>query len=131
LRTLEQYLGTTSFLRHLIPYYAQLAEPLQKRKVALLAESRAKGRVEVGNKNKRAAYTRATVYEPTAAELASFDALQHEICKEGSPNILHYHDPDRQLFLKVDGSLERGYGVILFHCKDGFIWKEGSPIPSN
>jgi len=40
LKALEQYIGMTGFIRHLIPYYAQLAEPLQQRKVNLLAEGR-------------------------------------------------------------------------------------------
>ena len=37
LKALEHYISATSFLRHLVPYYAKLLEPLQSRKTALLA----------------------------------------------------------------------------------------------
>jgi hypothetical protein len=130
LRALEQYIGSTGFLRHLIPYYAQLIEPLQKRKVALLAEGRKSGKIEAGNKGKRATYCQKTTYEPTTEELSSFEAVQEAICRE-NPTILYHHDPNRRLFIQVDGSLERGFGVMVFHCKEGFIWKTGTPIPSN
>lgn len=129
LKTLEQYIGSTGFLRHLIPYYAQLVEPLQKRKVALLAEGRKDGRLAIGNPNKRAAFCRNTSFTPTAAETESFNALQENICSE--PTILIHFNPDRQLFLQVDGSLERGFGVMLFHVKHGYTWKEGDTIPAN
>lgn len=129
LKALEQYIGSTGFLRHLIPYYAQLVEPLQKRKVALLAEGRKDGRLAIGNPNKRAAFCRNTSFTPTAAETESFNALQENICSE--PTILIHFNPDRQLFLQVDGSLERGFGVMLFHVKHGYTWKEGDTIPAN
>jgi hypothetical protein len=38
LKALESYLGATGFLRHLISYYTQLAEPLQKRKNCLASQ---------------------------------------------------------------------------------------------
>lgn len=62
---LEQYIGATGYIRHLIPYYAQLVETLQRRKVSLLTAGRDDGRVVNGNRNKRKAYTRTTFYEPT------------------------------------------------------------------
>lgn len=111
LKALEQYIGSTGFLRHLIPYYAQLVEPLQKRKVTMLAEGRKEGKVTLGNPNKRAAFCKNTSFVPTAAELESFKALQESICAD--PTILIHFNPDRQLFLQVDGSLERGFGVML------------------
>jgi hypothetical protein len=75
LKTLEQYLSITGFLRHPIHYYVQLAKPLQKYKVAVLARGKVNGRIKVGNKSKRAVYMRATFYKPTATILASFDTL--------------------------------------------------------
>ena len=38
LKALETYLNTSGFLRSMIPYYAQIADPLQRRKIAMLAE---------------------------------------------------------------------------------------------
>jgi hypothetical protein len=75
LKALEQYIGASGFLRHLIPYYAKLIEPLQHRKTALLAQGRKDGRIETGNPGKRAAYCSRTTFEPTAAEKASFEAI--------------------------------------------------------
>lgn len=51
LKALEQYIGASSFLRHLISYYAKLIEPLQHRKVALLKEGREKGRTVTASEN--------------------------------------------------------------------------------
>lgn len=53
LRTLEQYLGATRFLRYLIPYYTQISEPFQVWKTAMLVEGRKAGRVIPGQLNKR------------------------------------------------------------------------------
>ena len=69
LKALKQYLRATGFLRHLIPYYAQLVEPLQKRKTALLVEGRKARRTD--NINKRQAFVRNVYYEPTEQERAS------------------------------------------------------------
>jgi RNase H-like domain found in reverse transcriptase/Reverse transcriptase (RNA-dependent DNA polymerase)/Chromo (CHRromatin Organisation MOdifier) domain/Integrase zinc binding domain len=128
LKALEQYLGASGFLRHLLPYYAQISAPLHCRKTALLAKGRAEGRVVTGNPQRRQAYTRSTYYEPTAAEKASFDAIQNAICNETT---LAHHDPDKSLFLQIDGSLERGFGVMVFHLKTDFRWEPGTVIPSN
>ena len=49
LRALESYLGTSGFLWHLILYYAKLAELLQLRKTALLAEGCAQGHIVAGH----------------------------------------------------------------------------------
>lgn len=127
LKALEQYLGASGFLRNLLPYYAQLAEPLQKRKTDLLAAGRREGRVVNGNPGKRKHYCQTTRYEPTPAEKASFCAVQDAICKETT---IHHHNPDRILYFQIDGSIERGFGVMLFHTKKDYIWNPGSTIPS-
>lgn len=127
LRALEQYLGATGFLRHLIPYYAQLAEPLQARKTAMLAEGRKAGRVVPGQLNKRQAYTRSAAFEPTRTEKASFQALQEAVAND---TFLSHQHPDKTLFLQVDGSKERGFGVMLFHLKDNAAWVPGTNISS-
>lgn len=129
LKALEQYIGATGFLRHLIPYYAKLIEPLQTRKTALLAIGRKDGKVVNGKPSQRAAYCRSTFYEPVTEETKSFEAVQEMICNE-NPTILSHFDPDKTLYLNVDGCLERGFGVMVFHTKDGFVWDGNSPIPS-
>ena len=101
LASLEQYIGATGYIRHLIPYYSQLVEPLQERKVALLAQGRKEGRVVDNNLNKRKAYTRTTFYEPTEQERIAFKALQESIA---TGQMLLHLDPQRRLFLQVDGS---------------------------
>ena len=130
LKALEQYLGASGFLRHLIPYFAKLSEPLQIRKTALLALGRKTGQVVPRNTGKRNAYTTKTFFKPTDAELLSFEAIQHEICKD-DPTILYHFDPDKVLFLQVDACTERGFGVMVFHLADGYIWVPGTIIPSN
>lgn len=130
LKVLEQWIGATGFLRHLIPYYAQLLEPLQTRKTELLAKGRKEGRLEAGNHSKRANYCAKASFEPTDSERLSFKAIQDVICKD-NPTILHHSNPDKTLFLQVDGCLERGFGVMVFHTRDGYIWEPGSVIPSN
>lgn len=127
LKALETYLGATGFLRTMVPYYAQLSEPLQKRKISLLAAGRASGRVQAGNKSKRLAYTSSTLFEPTSDEIASFDALQSYVCTKLR---LYHMTPDKTLFLQVDGSLQRGFGVMVYHLKDGTVWAPGQSIPS-
>ncbi len=111
----------------MIPYYAQIAEPLQRRKIALLAQGRQTGRITTGNHNQRLAYTRGTHFEPTEEEKAAFRELQNVLCTKLS---LHHVDPDKPLFLQIDGSLERGFGVMAFHLKDDYIWQKGTPIPA-
>ncbi len=130
LKALEQYIGATGFLRHLIPYYAQLIEPLQSRKTVLLAKGRKEGKLVTGNHSKRNHYCVKTSFEPTSAEQLSFESIQAAICKE-HPTILHHFNPDKALFLQIDGCLERGFGVMVYHLRDGYVWKPGTVIPSN
>lgn len=127
LKALEACLGATGFLRPMIPYFAQLAEPLQLRKNALLAEGRKTGRLVVGNRGKRQHYTESTRFEPTEKESQSFADLQHFV----RDNLRLYHvDHHKPLFLQVDGSLQRGLGVMAFHLQDVYEWKKGDPIPA-
>jgi Reverse transcriptase (RNA-dependent DNA polymerase)/RNase H-like domain found in reverse transcriptase/Integrase zinc binding domain len=127
LKSLESYLGATGFLRHLIPYYAQLVEPLQKRKTALLAKGRAEGRVVNGKPQKRLAYTKSTYYDPTPEEMVSFQELQTVVCQKIG---LAHFNPDSKLFLQIDGSLARGFGVMVFHTQEGYDWEPGTVIPA-
>jgi len=81
-----------------------------------------------GNLGKRAAYTKTTIIDdPTPEEILAFNRLQNVICNK----LTIYHlNPNKRLFLQIDGSLEPGSGVMAFHLKDGHEWKEGIPVPS-
>lgn len=127
LKALETYLGSTGFLRTMIPYYAQISEPLQLRKTAMLAKARKTGRIPTGNKNKRQAFTRSATFDPTPEELKSFKDLQTFLCDKLR---LYHMDPRKKLFLQIDGSLQRGFGVMLFQLKADSQWTKGQPIPS-
>ena len=117
LAALESYIGAAGFLRHLIPYFAKLIDPLQRRKVQLLKAGREAGKVADNNKNKRKAYCRVTTFEPTTEEIMAFEAVQAEIA---SGRMLTHDDPNKRLYCQVDASLERGFAAVLFHTKDNY-----------
>ena len=130
LKALEQYLGASSFLQHLILYFAKLSKPLQIQKIALLALGRKIGQVVLQNIGKRNVYTTKTFFKPTEVELLSFEVVQYKIYKD-DPTILYYFDPDKVLFLQVDAYIERGFGVIVFYLANSYIQVPGTIIPSN
>ena len=75
LKALETYLGAVGFLRTMIPYFAQISEPLQQRKTKMLAEGRKSSRLPTGNTNARASYIKSQLFEPTLEELRAFEEL--------------------------------------------------------
>lgn len=89
------------------------------RKVALAA-GREEGKLEVGKKAKWLNYCKTTFFEPSKEEKESFQSLQSAICD--GDTILYHFDPDKILFVQVDASLKRGFGVMLFHVKDDTVW---------
>jgi hypothetical protein len=84
----------------------------------MLAEGRKSGRLITGNLNTRAAYTQGWVFEPTAKELQLFNSLQEQLCNK--LYLLHV-DPNKPLFLQINGSLKHGFGVMLFYLKPDFL----------
>jgi hypothetical protein len=95
--------------------------------MAIFVEGRQKGRMMDKNASKRAVYTSNACFEPTAKERASFEELQKFIYRK----LMLYHlDPDKQLFLQINKSIERGFGIIVYHLKDSYNWKPGSSIPT-
>ena len=111
LKDLEGYLGFTGWLRNYIAWYAQKSDPLQKRKTMLLRSSpSSKGR-------QRKVYSASTVLQqPSASELESYRQLQEAFNKA---SLLVHHDPTRVTYIDVDASKRRGFGVIIYHLKDG------------
>ena len=111
LTDLELYLGLTGYLRTYIPYYAQKADALQRRKVLLLRSSPSnKGR-------QRKIYSQRTVLEnPTDEELNSYRLLQEAFSKA---SFLVHFDRDRVLYIDIDASKQRGFGAMVYHLKAG------------
>ena len=116
LKALETYLRVAGFLQTMILYFAKILEPLQLRKTALLAARQAASKTNTPGK--RQAYTRSTVItKPTPIELKSFKELQAAICQG---LCVFYYNPNKRLFLQINGSLERRFGVMLYHVKEEY-----------
>ena len=108
LNALEIYIGMANWLRSNIRYFAQIIEPLQRRKTELLKHSPSKGG------KARQAYSRSATFEPTEDELEAFKMLQEALTSE---TYLHHRDPARQLYIDLDGSKGYGFGVMIYHVK--------------
>ena len=109
LKELETYLGLTGWLRGFIVWYAQKADPLQRRKTLLLRQSTSsKGDI-------RKTYSRRTVLEnPTAEELESYRQLQEAFSRA---SFLVHFSAERVLFIDIDASKRRGFGAMVYHLK--------------
>ena len=122
LRDLEVFLGLTGWLRSSIPRYAQLAQPLQQRKTLLT-----KNLVSKGTARKR--QSASTFYDPTVAEIQSFQNLKQAFAK---PSFLVHFDPDRQLLIDLDASKAWGFAAMVYHVKkdvaEGFARTDVQPI---
>ena len=109
LKDLETYLGVTGYLRQYAPYYAQIAEPLQKRKIFLV-----KGLRGIKSNARKREASRTGLTGVTPAELDAFHQLQ---TKYSRPTILTHHDPKRRLYVDLDTSKARGFGAMAYHYK--------------
>ena len=112
LAALETYLGMTGYLRTYIPWYAQIARPLQDRKTDLLKPSPKGGR----ERKSFSATTR--INDPTKAELTAFETLQDLLSR---PSYLTHFSPDKTLYIDVDASKDFGFGVVIYHDEDSQI----------
>lgn len=114
LKALEYYFGLTGYLGSYIYYYAQLASPLQALKTNLLKRAPESGQ-------QRRAYTSETrLKPPTKKKLAAFDALPLTLSR---PITLVHHNPDRPLWIDLDGSKEFGFGAVAFHTMEDILHK--------
>ena len=107
---LDTYLGMTGYLRNYIRYYAQITEPLQRRKTEL------SGSVPKGLGKSRKRHTLRIDLSPTEAELRAFRHLQDQFRK---PTFLTHFDPDLQLYMDLDASKVFGIGATVYHIIDG------------
>ena len=106
LAALETYLGMTGYLRNYIPWYAQVARPLQDRKTELLKPSPKGGR----ERKSFAATTRLS--QPSEAEIKSFKTLQGLLSR---PSYLTHFDACQTLYIDIDASKDFGFGIIVYH----------------
>lgn len=107
LKDLEHYLGLTGYLRSYIQYYAQLAEPLQTAKTAA-------GRNAPKTRQARLNFAKRGKIEPTEELLTAFQGLQEAFAK---PSTLIHFDPDRPMYIHLDASKKRGFGIMVCHLE--------------
>ena len=67
-------MGASSYLRIIIPYFAQLAAPLQNRKTTLLIKGKKTGKTDTPSI--RASFTRSKTFTPNEVKLKVFNDLQ-------------------------------------------------------
>jgi hypothetical protein len=105
----------TDYLRHYIPYYAQLVELLQARKTLLNCSIMREREQSTGKVQHKRDAARTHLTMPSPEELQAFLAMQKAFSQ---PTKLTHFDPTRRFFLNNDASKEYGYGVMVYHAKD-------------
>ncbi|KAI3540896.1 hypothetical protein CABS03_02268 [Colletotrichum abscissum] len=117
LQALESFIGLAGSLRHHVPRYAAIAEPLEQRKTLLLREHRRRnpdGTPKTGAMAKparKAWSTAINVLLPTAKEINAFEQLKTALTDKST---LAFFAPGRQLFIDFDACIE-GIGVMVYH----------------
>ena len=109
LQELEVYLGLTGWLRNYVEKYAQKAAPLQQCKTRMLENAPVKGCA------RQAFSATTTIDNPTDEELTAFQTIQQAF---SGPKFLAHFEPKRQLYIDLDASKQRGFGVIVYHLRD-------------
>ncbi|KZZ93079.1 Ribonuclease H-like protein [Ascosphaera apis ARSEF 7405] len=118
-KELETYIGMTQWLRHFIPYYASIIQPLQQRKTRLLRHApRGPARKQY--------VTKTPISDVTTEEREAFDRLQD--CFR-APTFLAHPQPDKPLFLETDASKQRGFGGFIYHADLPPNWELDKPPP--
>ena len=106
LKKLKIYVRLTNWMRNYIPYYAQVSEPLQNRKILLLKDEFTKN-----NPRKRFSIAR-MLEQPTIEEYESYQHLQKTFSK---PSFLIHFSPYRPSFIDVNAFKQMNIGVMIFH----------------
>lgn len=125
LKDLETFLGMTGYMRHNVPMYASISEPLEQRKTLLLAQSRAR-ESENGKAPKSRSKTQrkhwaagVKMLAPTRDEKESFQAIKDALAKHTT---LYYFNVDKCLFIDFDVS-GYGIGVTVYQITDEALSK--------
>ncbi|EAQ91761.1 hypothetical protein CHGG_03696 [Chaetomium globosum CBS 148.51] len=112
LKDLEYFIGATGWLRHNVPLYSILVEPLQRRKTALLKTRNRKG--------KRRSWSHAVqLLLPTSEELASFEAVKAALSRHTTLAFFRDADP---FCIDVDVSA-LGIGAEVYHIEPAALQK--------
>lgn len=114
LQALETYIGMINWLRTYVRWFAQMVEPLQKRKTQL-----AKG---LTNNAQRKKMTNMIKFDPTEIEKESFRLLQRQFSK---PSFLAHYDMEKTLYIDLDASKTFGFGAMIYHLEGDL---EGDPV---
>ena len=109
LKDFEAYLGLTRYLKQYIPYYTQVAKPLQERKTLL------NWSMKVGGNARQKVVARTYITTPTNRELNAFHHLQLLFSQ---PSILLHYNPSLQLYIDLDASKTFGFRAMVYHSKD-------------
>ena len=109
LKHLESYLKKTEYLRQYIFYYAQKADSFQRRKILLLKNAFMKKRVRKRHD------LQIVVNNFIEKKLNFFNQLQSIFSRAF---FLMHFDFKRDLFIDIDASKKRGFGVTIYHIKD-------------
>lgn len=122
LEALEYYFDITGYLRSHINYYAQLAAPLEALKTSFLK------RVLKSGQQCRT-YTSKIRLEPLIKkELATFNALQ---LAQGQPTTFVCHNPDKPLWIDLDGYKKLSFGIVTFHTTENILHEAKWPFSTS
>ncbi|RYC55019.1 hypothetical protein CHU98_g11190 [Xylaria longipes] len=121
LKDLETFLGLTGYMRSNVPRYAEIAEPLERRKTAML---RANPRKKSGSKAQRKRWAFGVPIDtPTEAERLAFEDLRRALTQH---TLLHFFSPEHKLCIDFDVSC-KGIGVSVYHIAEESLAKITSP----
>ncbi|KAI0998999.1 hypothetical protein K3495_g9197 [Podosphaera aphanis] len=121
LRSLERFLGLTGYLRHYIPYYSAIIQPLQDRKTFLSKNLNQKGL------RRRKTSEKTLLQKPSSTELKAFKLVQ-ALFK--NPSILVHFNPDQQLYVDIDASKEFGFAGVIYHIRENNTVVKPTKCPS-
>lgn len=126
LKELESYMGMVGYLRHFVPFFAQLIAPLAARKKEMLKEYKPKSNSGAAhdqldklindqeakqNKALRNRLVSAKLDAITESEREAYRALQEAL---SDTRWLAHMKKELPLFIDVDASKERGFGVMIY-----------------
>ena len=114
LAQLEYFIGLTNWNRHLIPLYSQKCEALQAAKTKLLARGPISGQARRNHAAKTKIADHLDV-SPGSPFHKAFHTLRDELAAK--PGLYHFK-PDRELYIFVEASKERGIGAAAYQMKD-------------
>ena len=117
LKDLKAYLSLTGYFWQYIPYYAQVARPLQECKTLLNYF------VNVGSNARKKVVARTYISTPTNRELNAFHHLQQLFLQL---LILSHYNSSCQLYIDLNASKAFGFGAIVYHNKDTITQDNGA-----